>query len=42
MTIKEKKKLLDVIPRLDKVIDAYNEKRKELAEIHVLIASLEK
>ena len=42
VAIKEKQKLHDVITRLDKAIDAYNEKLKELAERDVLIASLKK
>ena len=42
MEIKEKHKLDDVIARLDKEIDAYNEKLRELAERDILIAILQK
>ena len=42
MPIKEKKKLDEVIAILDKEMDGYNEKLREIAEKDILIANLQK
>ena len=42
MALKENQKLDEVTARLDKAMDAYNQKLKEIAEKDILIASLQK
>ena len=42
VALKEQKKLEEVIARLDKAMDAYNQKLKEIADKDILIANLQK
>ena len=42
MALKEKKKLDEVTARLDKAMDGYNEKLREIAEKDIFIANLQK
>ena len=42
MALKEQQKLDEVTTRLDKAMDGYNEKLREIAEKDILIANLKK